>query len=500
MPEFAPEFFAERRNQVIKHLKPNSLAFFPAASEKINSYDEEYPFRQDNDFLYLTGFEEPNAVAVLVKESCGNTKFILFNQPDNAEERVWNGARLGQEDAKTKLHVDEAYSIEELDQYMPKLIAGKKRIYCVFHNNGEKPENYPWSKLNSWRSKIYNQFSSEPTKYIDIAPLLHQMRLIKTDAELELMRSSIDTSAKAHIELMQMCQPGMQEYQLAATFEYYCKALGCEGLAYSTIVASGKNGCTLHYVKNNSTLLAGELLLVDAGAKLHGYCADITRTYPVNGKFSTDQAAIYQLVLNAQQAGIKAVAPGVKFNAIQTAILQELVPGLVKLGILSGDPDQLIADKAYLPFYMHRSGHWLGLDTHDAGKYTVNGEFIELQPNMVFTIEPGIYIAPDNTNVAEHWRGIAVRIEDDILVTSTGCEVLSTLVPKTIEEIEKLMTSVSINNLMATRYNLTTPLLDMMNNGKTPTLPISSKPQDETSDMPPMNTNGCQARPEFQNI
>jgi Xaa-Pro aminopeptidase len=433
--------FKSRRNKLAALMRNESIMLLPGAKHQHRNGDVEYPFRQNSDFYYLTGFIEADAVMALTKDHKGNVVYMLFNLPHDPVAEVWQGKRVGQQAACKQFDVDEAYDIASIDEVLPKLFANKQAIYYPLATNKEfdlKILNWLNLARGLLRSKANSEVSFVPDALIDVLPLIHELRLFKSESEIANMRKAAEISAEAHIKLMQACKPGQMEYQLEAIFNSYCLQAGCRGLAYNSIVAGGNNACTLHYVTNDQPLKDGDLVLIDAGAEYNYYAADITRTFPVNKKFTTEQREIYNLVLEAQLAGIEQVKPGNRQDSVHKKILEVLVHGLVKLKILHGDVAQLIKNQEYMKFYMHGSGHWLGLDVHDAGKYKINNEARKFEPGMVLTVEPGIYIAYDTPGVDSKWFGIGVRIEDDVLVTAAGHDVLSKKVPKTIEEIERV--------------------------------------------------------------
>jgi len=429
------EEFTGRRAKLAAKMCNDSVALLFGSQTQIRNGDVEFSFRQNSNLYYLTGFCEPEVLMVLSKDSAGKVKYILMNRASDPEAEVWNGKRAGQKGALDRYSADEAYDIAELNNIMPKLLANKKVIYYPIASNKEVDQQVTqW--LQELKLKIHKSGTMVPDTLIDILPLLYEMRLFKSKQEIEYMRKAATVSAAAHLKLMQTCKTVKYEYQLEATFNEHCLQAGCRGLAYNSIVASGNNACTLHYTENDQPIKNGDLVLVDAGAEYNYYASDITRTFPVNGKFNSAQRQIYELVLKAQLAGIEQVRPGNTWANIDKAILDILVSGLVELNILTGDVQQLINDKAYRKFYMHGSGHWLGLDVHDVGQYKINGDWRKFEPGMVLTIEPGIYI-DQNSGVAEKWLGIGVRIEDDVLVTDSGNDVLSKDAPKQVDEIER---------------------------------------------------------------
>ncbi|MFM8454111.1 MAG: aminopeptidase P N-terminal domain-containing protein [Gammaproteobacteria bacterium] len=440
-PEWKAEF-SLRRWQVLAKMATHSMMFIPGALIHQRNSDTEYPFRQNSDFFYLTGFKEPSAALILLKGEAHDTKSILFLEPKNKEEETWVGEKLGVEAAPDYLGLDLAFPIQELDNRAIDYILEHPVLYLSLgiENHWDRRMNMIWIKKARQRKR--RQKSVYDALY-DAQSILHEQRLFKTELELDFIRKAANLSATAHQELMQSTKPGMYEFELAAKFAYKANLQGCE-LAYPSIVAAGSNACTLHYTRNNSLLQAQDLLLVDAGIEYEYYASDITRTYPIGKKFSGPQRDLYQLVLSAQEAAIAAIRPGLQWSDIQKSIVSILVQGLVDLKILNASEnsktsiDGLIETRAYSPYYMHSSGHWLGLDVHDAGAYEVQGESRYLQANMALTVEPGLYMDPNIPNLAPEFQGIGIRIEDDILVTPQGSEVLSANIVKSIADVEAL--------------------------------------------------------------
>lgn len=428
--------FAKRRQQVIKKIGCTGIVILPAAPVALRNGDYDYPYRQNSDFYYLTGFEEPDAVAIIAPNR-SEGEFILFNRIRKREEEIWTGIRAGQAGARTLFGADEAYPISELETKLPLLLEGREEIYYTmgWHHDFDA---ILLAAMNKIRGKIRGGIYS-PVVFKDITDTIHEMRLIKSPAEIKLMRKAAEISAAAHIRAMQACQPGMNEYQLEAELMYEFQRHGARFPAYTSIVGSASNSCILHYNENNKIIDKNSIVLVDAGCEYHYYAADITRTFPASGRFSPEQKAIYEIVLAAQVAAIKAIRPGVRWSTMQTIIVEILTQGLIDLGILKGNLDRLLEKEAYLPFYMHKSGHWLGMDVHDVGRYKIDGKWRPLRPGMVLTVEPGIYISSDLPGVHKRWHNIGVRIEDDVLVTAKNHEVLSHHAPKEIKEIEALM-------------------------------------------------------------
>ncbi|MHA6560870.1 Xaa-Pro aminopeptidase [Pseudomonas alliivorans] len=428
--------YARRRKALMDQMEPNSIAILPAAAVAIRNRDVEHVYRQDSDFQYLSGFPEPEAVVVLIPgREYG--EYVLFCRERNAERELWEGLRAGQEGAIRDFGADDAFPISDIDDILPGLIEGRDRVYSAMGSNPEF-DRHLMEWINVIRSKAHLG-AQPPNEFVALDHLLHDMRLYKSAAEIKVMRSAAQISARAHVRAMQACRAGLHEFSLEAELDYEFRKGGAKMPAYGSIVASGRNACILHYQQNDATLKDGDLVLIDAGCEIDCYASDITRTFPVSGTFSPEQKAIYELVLESQYAAFEAIGPGKHWNQAHEATVQVITAGLVELGLLQGDVSQLIEDEAYKAFYMHRAGHWLGMDVHDVGEYKVGGEWRVLEVGMALTVEPGIYVSPDNLNVAKKWRGIGVRIEDDVVVTKKGCEVLSGDVPKTVAEIEALM-------------------------------------------------------------
>lgn len=428
--------YAKRRRQLLDLMRPNSIAIIPSAPTTIRNRDVEHPFRQDSDFYYLSGFAEEFAVIVLISGR-EQGEYVLFCQEKIKEQEIWTGRRVGPEAAIDVLGCDDAFPITDIDDILPGLIEGKD---CVYTNLGVSPEFD--SRLMNWVNDIKAQVrngATPPREFSALDYLLHEMRLIKSPAEIKVMQRAAEISADAHTRVMQMVKPGMYEYQLEAELMRTFMAAGSRWPAYPSIVGTGENGCILHYTQNTSEIKDGDLILIDAGCELDYYASDITRTFPANGKFSPAQAAMYQLVLDANIAAIAAVKPGANWNSPHEVAVRILTAGLVEHGLLTGNVDELIEREAYRQFYMHKTGHWLGMDVHDVGEYRIDDQWRILEEGMVMTIEPGLYIAPDDESVDPKWRGIGIRIEDDIVVTKTGCKVLTADVVKEIAAIEALM-------------------------------------------------------------
>lgn len=422
----------DRRNKLLAQMEPNSIALFFASPEVKRSNDTHYPYRQDSDFWYFTFFAEPEALLAIIKQQDGQGRYILFNRKKDPLAETWTGYRLGQQEALTKILVDEAYLFDDIESVLPNLINGKKAIYYADQLYDYADEIIK-KAINTLRQGARFKLSA-PSTVIDWRPIVHEMRMFKSEYEMALLRKACEISAQAHIRAMQKCQANWYEYQLEAEILHEFAWHGARWPSYNTIVGGGNNGCILHYENNSDTLKDGDLVLIDAGCEYHYYAGDITRTFPINGKFSQAQLEIYNIVLTAQCTAIKLLKPGTSISLVNQKIIRIMVEGLVKLGIMQGDVETLITNKAYLAFYMHGLGHWLGIDVHDVGS---DRDRI-LAPGMVLTVEPGLYINKD-ADVPECYKGIGIRIEDNILVTESGNEILTSTVPKQPQEIELLM-------------------------------------------------------------
>ncbi len=428
--------FARRRRTLMAQMEDNSIAILSAAPERTRNRDVEHPYRQDSDFWYLSGFPEPAAVMALIPGR-EHGEFVLFCRERDRAMEIWNGYRAGPEGAVEKYGADDAFPISDIDEILPGLIEGRERVY---YDLGRDPEfdRQVMGWVNSIRARVRTG-AHPPGEFLALTHLLHDMRLYKSAAELKVMRRAGEIAAGAHVRAMRAVRPGMYEYQLEAEYLHEFMLHGARSPAYPSIVGGGANGCILHYIENSEKLRDGDLVLVDAGCEYHSYASDITRTFPVNGRFSREQQALYEVVLASQYEAIDAVKPGNHWNAFHEAALKVLTQGLVDLGLLKGEVNELIETEAYRPFFMHRTGHWLGLDVHDVGDYKVHDQWRVLEPGMVVTVEPGLYIAPDDTSVDARWRGIGIRIEDDVAVTRDGFDVLTRDVPKDVADIEALM-------------------------------------------------------------
>jgi Xaa-Pro aminopeptidase len=427
---------ARRRSYLAEQMGENSIAILPSSTMKSRNRDVDYPFRQDSDFFYLTGFSEPEAVLVIIPGR-EHGESVLFCRERDPTKEMWDGFIAGPDRAIDMFGVDDAFPISDIDEILPGMIEGSDKVYYSMGLDATFDSRVmEW--INVIRSKVRNG-AHPPGEFVALEHALHELRLIKSSAEIKTMKQAAEISAQAHIEAMKVCRPGLYEYHLESAMTKVFMDNGARSQAYPAIVGAGDNACILHYIDNDAPLKEGDLVLIDAGCELECYASDITRTFPVSGKFSEEQKAIYQIVLDAQLAAIKEVKPGNHWNHPHEAAVEVICKGLLDLGLLSGELDEIIEEERYKSFYMHRTGHWLGLDVHDVGEYKIEGEWRELEPGMVITVEPGIYIAPDNKDVAKKWRGIGIRIEDDVVVTKKSHQILSKDVPKSIAEIEAIM-------------------------------------------------------------
>ncbi|OOZ39491.1 Xaa-Pro aminopeptidase [Solemya pervernicosa gill symbiont] len=431
----SPKEFVRRRKHLMSMMGEGAIALLPAAPVQIRNRDAEHHYRQDSDFMYLTGFPEPEAVLVLIPGR-KQGQCILFCREQDPSMTLWNGPMAGLEGAVESYGADDAFPISDLDEILPGLLEERE---TVCYTMGARPDFD--QRVMGWVNQVRSKSRSgvhAPEEFVSLDHLLHELRLFKSRAELKAMREAATISVKAHKRAMKICKPGMYEYEIEAEYLHEFRRHNSVP-AYSSIVGGGNNGCVLHYVDNRDELRDGDLLLIDAAAEVECYAADITRTFPVNGKFSPAQRALYEVVLDAQLAAIKAVKPGNHWNDPHDATVRVITEGLLKLGLLKGKLDNMIESEAYKRFYMHRVGHWLGMDVHDVGDYKIGDEWRMLEPGMVLTIEPGIYIPIGSKGVAKKWQGIGIRIEDDVVVTKDGHLVLSEKAPKHVDEIEALM-------------------------------------------------------------
>ncbi|MGF6423016.1 Xaa-Pro aminopeptidase [Lelliottia sp. 489] len=432
--------FLRRRQALLAHMQPGSAALIFAAPEATRSNDSEYPYRQSSDFWYFTGFNEPEAVLVLIKSDDTHNHSVLFNRVRDLTAEIWFGRRLGQDAAPEKLGVERALAFSEINEQLHQLLNG---LDVVYHAQGEYAyaDELVFAALDKLR-KGSRQNLSAPASLTDWRPIVHEMRLFKSPEELDVMRRAGEISALAHTRAMEKCRPGMFEYQLEGEILHEFNRHGARFPSYNTIVGGGENGCILHYTENESELRDGDLVLIDAGCEYRGYAGDITRTFPVNGKFSPAQRAVYDIVLESLETALTLFRPGTSIQDVTGSVIRIMVNGLVKLGILKGDVEELIADNAHRAFFMHGLSHWLGLDVHDVGGYGPDRSRT-LEPGMVLTVEPGLYIAPD-ADVPAEYRGIGIRIEDDIVITENGNENLTASVVKKADEIEALMAAARV--------------------------------------------------------
>ncbi len=427
--------FARRRRQLMRMMGKDSIAIIPTSSEQLRNRDVEFPFRADSDFYYLTGFDEPEAVAVLVPGR-QHGEYLLFCRERDAEMETWTGRRAGTEGAVELFDADDAFPIGDIGEILPGLMEDREQ---VFYTMGSRPEFD--KQVMEWVNRIREgsrRGARTPDRFVALEHLLHDMRLYKSPAEVRAMRKAAKVACSAHRRAMQTCRPGRHEYQVEAELLHEFRTAGMVP-AYPSIVGGGANGCVLHYTANTDQLQDGDLLLIDAGAEYDCYASDVTRTFPVSGRFSAAQRALYQVVLDAQLAAIEQVRPGNHWNDPHEAAVKVLTRGLVRLGILKGRTAELIRKDAYRRFYMHRTGHWLGMDVHDVGDYKVGDAWRVLEPGMVLTVEPGLYIPAGSKGVARKWWNLGIRIEDDVLVTKDGPAVLTDAAPKAIADIEALM-------------------------------------------------------------
>jgi Xaa-Pro aminopeptidase len=427
--------FARRRRQLMRMIGKGGIAILPAAPTRVRNRDVEHAYRQDSDFHYLSGFPEPEAVVVLMPGR-DHGEYVLFCRDRDAERETWDGRRAGPEGAVRDYGADDAFPIADIDDILPGMLEHSERVYYTMGLHADFDQ-----RLLGWVNQLRAAAKagvSTPTEFIALDHLLHDMRLFKSRSEVAAMRKAARIAAGAHLRAMRACRPGMMEYEIEAEFLHEFRRHAAT-TSYQPIVGGGANGCILHYIENSDRLKDGELLLIDAGCEYECYASDITRTFPVSGRFSPAQRALYDVVLEAQLAAIDKVRPGNHWDDPHDAAVRVLTRGLVRLGLLKGRVQSLIKNGDYRRFYMHRTGHWLGLDVHDVGDYKVGDEWRILEPGMVMTVEPGLYIPPGAKGVARQWWGTGIRIEDDVLVTAAGPEVLSADAPKAPDEIEQLM-------------------------------------------------------------
>jgi Xaa-Pro aminopeptidase len=434
-PPIAGEEFARRRRQLMRLMGRDTIAILPSAPVRLRNGDVEYPFRQDSDFLYLTGFSEPESVAVLVP---GRTQaeYVLFVRERDPARETWDGRRAGPTGARRQHGADDAFPIADIDEILPGLLENRERVFYTMGVRADFDQ-----RVVGWVNGLRAQAKHgrhPPQEFVALDHFLHDMRLFKSRAELDLMRSAARVAARAHVRAMRFCRPGRNEHEVMAEIVHEFRSANADA-SYQPIVGGGANACILHYRENDQPLRDGDLLLIDAGCEVHGYASDVTRTFPVNGSYTPEQRALYDVVLEANRAAIAKVRPGNHWNEPHAAAVRTITQGLVRLGFLKGRVAALEKAEAYKKFFMHRTGHWLGMDVHDVGDYKIGDEWRVLEPGMVLTIEPGIYVSPKLRGVPKRFQGIGVRIEDDVVVTRGGCEVLTADVPKEPREIESLM-------------------------------------------------------------
>ncbi len=430
--------FVKRRRQLMRMIGDTGIAVLPSAPVKLRSRDVEYRYRQDSDFYYLTGFPEPSAVAVLAP---GRDKgeYVLFCRDRDRAKELWDGWRAGQEGAVADYGADDAFPIDDIDDILPGLLESRSRVYYTM---GMYPDFD--RRVTEWIKSLRSRGASgihAPQEFVALDHLLHDMRLYKSRAELSAMRRAAKIAVAAHRRAMSMIRPGLFEYEVEAEYLHEFRRHDAT-VSYSPIVGGGANACILHYVENNAELESGDLLLIDAGCEYDYYASDVTRTVPVSGRFSPEQRALYEIVLEAQRAAIDKTREGNHWNEPHDAAVRVITKGLRKLGLLDGSVPKLVKSGAYREFFMHRTGHWLGMDVHDVGDYKVDGEWRLLEPGMVTTVEPGIYVSA-KSKVPARWRNIGIRIEDDVAVTHDGPDVLSKGLASDPDEIERLMAEAS---------------------------------------------------------
>ena len=420
--------------EFMRRMDEDSVAVIASAPEAVRSNDTHYRYRQDSDFFYLTGLDEPDSIAV-IRPAHPEHPYTLFVRPRDPERETWEGRRAGTEGARAAYGADAAHPVEEFREKLGELLDGARNVY---YRLGARPDldEILVRQIGALRQRGRTQRA--PDSITDPGAILSEMRLVKTGDEIELMQRAADIAAEAHVEAMRAARPGMYEYEIEALVEYVFRRRGASGPAYSTIVGAGANATVLHYVTNDAVLRDGDLLLIDAGCELKGYASDITRTFPVAGRFTAAQREIYSVVLEAQLACVEMVRPGVTMEDLNERAVRMLTDGMLRLGLLRGDAEKLIGEKEYRKFFMHGLGHFLGMDVHDVGRYQLDDGPRKLAPGNVITVEPGLYVAADAEDVPDRFRGVGIRIEDDVLVTEEGCRVLTDKVPKRIEEIEAL--------------------------------------------------------------
>jgi len=430
-----PGMIKPQLEEFMRRMAPKSVAIIPGAREATRSNDTHYRFRQDSDFFYLTGFEEPEAIAVV--KPAETNKYTLFVRPRDPEREIWDGRRAGVEGAMSEFGAQAAFPIAEFNGKLREILNDAEILYYRLGVNRDLDDAIlrEIAAMRGWNRKPIHP----PHTIVDPASIIHELRVLKSPDELEIMQTAADIAAEAHVEAMKAVRPGMQEYQIEALIEQVFRRRGAAGPAYTSIVGAGPNATVLHYINNDAELRDGDLVLIDAGAEYKGYASDITRTFPINGRYTKAQREIYDLVLKAQMECVEMVRPGVTHDQLKQHSIEVLTEGMVELGLLKGEPEALIKEKKHEQFYMHGLGHMIGIDVHDVGQYYFGQESRALEPGVVMTVEPGIYIAPNTKDIPQQYLGIGVRIEDDVLCTNNGPRVLTSKVPKQAEEIEALM-------------------------------------------------------------
>ena len=429
------EIYARRRAELVNQIGENDIVIVPTSPECARNGDVIFQFRPDSDFYYLSGFVEPDAVLVICPGR-PQGEFVIFCREKDKFREMWDGRRTGLEGAIEHYGADDAFPFDDMHEILPGLMEERAKVYT---NVGRYPDFD--TQLLAWMNKIKQdsaQGKHAPYEFVDLSHILHEQRLFKRSDEINLMRKAGKMTAQGHRRAMEVCRPGMYEYQVQAELECEFRKAGSHYNAYPSIVAGGENACILHYVENDAVLKSGDLLLIDAGAEFQCYAADISRTFPVNGRFSGEQKALYEIVLNAQEAAFEKCSAGHTWDDPHMAAVTVITQGLIDEGLLEGTLDECLEKKSYSQFYMHRTGHWLGMDVHDVGDYQVEDQWRELEPGMVFTVEPGIYVSPSD-KVDERWHNIGIRVEDNVLVESNGYENFTAAAPKTVADIESLM-------------------------------------------------------------
>ena len=428
-----PEMFANHRERLFEALGDDDAVLLFGAPHHLRNGDAEFKYRPDSDVYHLTGWDAPD-VAVLLRPKA-DQRFVMFVQKRDPDMEIWTGRRWGPEGAKSRFGADEAYEYAELAEKLPELLQGSRNLHYRVADDADR-DRLLMGALKSARRKARRNGLDVPDAFIDPSRVLHELRLLKTDHEISVMKKAAEITCKAHIAAMGITAPGVTEFELESVIEHTFRTQGGNGPGYTSIVGSGPNATILHYIENSDAMKDGHLVCVDAGCEYGFYTADVTRTWPVNGTFTKPQAALYQAVLDAQEAAIAQAVEGNSMRSVHQVTVRALTEGMVRLGLLRGEVDDLIADESYRRYYMHGTSHWLGLDVHDVGAYFKAGDSRALEPGMVLTIEPGIYVAEDDEEAPEAYRGIGIRIEDDVLITADGNDVLTAAVPKSIAEVE----------------------------------------------------------------